>query len=178
MESGNKPPKSPQSPQRQVPFLRNPRVILLALVTFAMAVGLAMVVIYTHQPTGPVIHQTSISQVLSLADQHKLRSASINSDSVTVVTDNGVRYAAIKEDGQTLTSYFRARGIQVSVVAPDASPPVWASAVAEGMLFMLLIALAIVIMRRSNGGGTGQAMPFGRSRAVRFNESHPTVMFE
>ena len=178
MESGNKPPKSPQKPERRSPPWQNPRLIVLAIVAAAMLVGLVAVMIYTHQPTGPVVEPTSISKVLSLADQHRLRSASIDSNTVTVITTNGVHYSATKEDGQTLTQYFRDRGVEVSIVAPDASVPVWVSALAEGALFAFLVVLAIMIMRRSNGnGGTGQAVPFGRSRAVRFNESHPTIMF-
>ena len=178
MESGNKPPKSPQKPERRSPPWQNPRLIVLAIVAAAMFVGLIAVLIYTHQPTGPVVEQTSISQVLTLADQHKLRSASIDSNTVTAVTTNGVHYSATKEDGETLTQYFRDRGVNVSVAATDASAPFWVSALAEGALFAFLVVLAIMIMRRSNsGGGTGQAVPFGRSRAVRFNESHPTVMF-
>jgi cell division protease FtsH len=178
MESGNKPPKSPQKPERRSPPWQNPRLIVLAIVAAAMFVGLIAVLIYTHQPTGPVVEQTSISQVLTLADQHKLRSATIDSNTVTAITTNGVHYSATKEDGETLTQYFRDRGVDVSVTATDASAPFWVSALAEGALFAFLVVLAIMIMRRSNsGGGTGQAVPFGRSRAVRFNESHPTVMF-
>ena len=178
MESGNKPPKSPQKPERRSPPWQNPRLVVLAIVAAAMLVGLVAVMIYTHQPTGPVVEPTSISKVLSLADQHRLRSASIDSNTVTVITTNGVHYSATKEDGQTLTQYFRDRGVEVSIVAPDGSVPVWVSALAEGALFAFLVVLAIMIMRRSNGnGGTGQAVPFGRSRAVRFNESHPTIMF-
>jgi cell division protease FtsH len=178
MESGKKPPKSPQKPERRSPSWQNPRLIVLAFIAVSMLVGLVAVIIYTHQPTGPVVEQTSISRVLSLADQHKLRSASIDSNTVTVVTTNGVHYSATKEDGETLTQYFRDRGVNVSIVAQDGSVPVWVSALAEGTVFALLVVLAIMIMRRSNsGGGTGQAVPFGRSRAVRFNESHPSIMF-
>jgi cell division protease FtsH len=178
MESGNKPPKSPQKPERRSPSWQNPRLIVLAFIAVAMLVGLVVVMIYTHQPAGPVVEQTSIGRVLTLADQHKLRSASIDDNTVLVVTTNGVHYSATKEGGEALTQYFRDRGVDVSVVAQDGSVPVWVSALAEGTLFALLVFLAIMIMRRSNsGGGTGQAVPFGRSRAVRFNESHPTVMF-
>jgi cell division protease FtsH len=180
MESGNKSPKSSMPPKRQVPSWRNFRIILLVVVALVVLGGLVEFAISTHQqPNGPVVHESSISQVLSLADQHKLRSATIANNNISVIADNGEHFSATKEDGQVLTQYLRDRGVEVSVVIPDTAAPIWLSAVAEGMLFALIIVIALVVMRRSNGaaGGTGQAVPFGRSRAVRFNESHPTILF-
>src|SRR5579885_1808223 len=181
MESGNKPPKSPRSSRPPLPSWRNPRFLLLMLVCVAVFAGLVEFALASRQhDNGPIVHQTNISQVLSLADQHKLSSATINGNTVVVVTTNGQHYSATKEDGQTLTQYFRDRNVAVTVAQPDTGTPAWVSIVAEGALFALLIVLAFVIIRRSSGGAgnTGQAVPFGRSRAVRFNESHPTVMFK
>src|SRR5215469_1355563 len=73
MESGNKSPKSSVPPKRQVPSWRNIRVIVLLLVALVVLGGLVEFAISTHHQSGPVVHETSISQVLSLADQHKLR---------------------------------------------------------------------------------------------------------
>src|SRR5262249_18483201 len=36
----------------------------------------------------------------------------------------------------------------------------------------------LLMIRRSSGGASGQTMPFGRSRAVRFSESRPSVLFK
>jgi cell division protease FtsH len=180
MEPGNKSPKSSVPPKRRVPSWRNVRIVVLVLVALVVLGGLVGFAISTHQQqSGPVVHETSISQVLSLADQHKLRTATIANNTVTVTASNGERFSATKEDGQVLTQYLRERGVDVSVVIPDTAAPIWLSAVAEGTLFALIIVIAIFIMRRSAGagGGTSQAVPFGRSRAVRFNESHPTVLF-
>src|SRR5215472_5860650 len=164
MEPGNKSPKSSAPPKRQVPSWRNVRIIVLVLVALVVLGGLVGFAILTHQQQGgPVVHETSISQVLSLADQHKLRTATIANNTVTVIASNGERLSASKEDGQVLTQYLRERGVEVSVVVPDSAAPVWLSAVAEGALFALIIVVAIFIMRRSSGagGGTSQAVPFG-----------------
>ncbi len=179
MNSGNKSPKSSPSSQRPVPFWRQLRVLLVVIVGVVLLGGLlGFLIVSTSQQNSPAVHQTSISKVLSLADQHKLRSATIDGNAVTVVESNGQRDSATKEDGLVLTQYFRDRGVQVTVTASDANAPVWLTVVSEVAIFALIIALAIVVMRRSSGaGGTGQAVPFGRSRAIRFNESHPTVLF-
>ncbi|MGO8948725.1 MAG: ATP-dependent zinc metalloprotease FtsH [Ktedonobacterales bacterium] len=178
MDSGKKSPKSSPSHKQQASSWHNLRIMVPVLVATMLLVGLVLFVVSTHQQSNPVVHETSISQVLSLADQHKLRSASIDDDTVTVTTSNGQRYSATKEDGQILTQYFRDRGVDVSVVPADSAAPIWLSVVAEVAVFGLIISLAVVVMRRSTGaGGAGHAVPFGRSRAVRFNESHPTVLF-
>jgi cell division protease FtsH len=41
-----------------------------------------------------------------------------------------------------------------------------------------LIVVFLMIAMRRGSAGSGQAVPFGRSRAKRFSESHPTVLFQ
>ena len=85
MESGNKSPKSSVPPKRQVPSWRNARVIVLLLVVLVVLGGLVGFAISTHQQqNGTTVHESSISQVLSLADQHKLRTATIANNTITV----------------------------------------------------------------------------------------------
>jgi cell division protease FtsH len=126
----------------------------------------------------PVVHQASISQVLAFADHHQLKSATIQGDDVTVVTTTNVDYHATKEAGQPLTEYLRSRGVDVMVAAANDGPPGWVQILTDVALFAGLIVLVTLLMRRSSGAGSGQAVPFGRSRAVRFNESRPSVLFK
>ena len=90
--------------------------LLAAVVVFAI-IGITA----RPQAGGPVIHQTSIGQVLTLVDEHAVRSATIDGNTVTVKTTSGQQYAATKEDGQQLTSYLRAHGVaNVAIVPPVA----------------------------------------------------------
>ncbi|HEX8037381.1 MAG TPA: hypothetical protein VF510_26230, partial [Ktedonobacterales bacterium] len=79
MEPGTQPPKKSKTPKFPNPSsLRQRRAIALALVGSALLVATIVLAIFTISTRGqstPDIRQSDISQVLSLADQHKLRSA-------------------------------------------------------------------------------------------------------
>jgi cell division protease FtsH len=180
MDSGPRPPQPPKN--GKLPPLRRQRAMALMIVGSSLlaAVVIFAVIGFTARPqTGPVIHRTDIGQVLTLIDQHSVRSATIDGNTVTITTTSGQQYAATKEDGQQLTLYLYAHGVtKVANVPPVDGMPSWVQAVMEVLLFVLLGLLVLAMLRRNSGGGTGQAVPFGRSRAVRFNETHPTVLFK
>ncbi len=147
-------------------------MVLLAAVIFT-AVALS-----GRRDSGTVVHQSTISTVLSMADKHQLKSATIVGDIVTATTTNGAKYTAAKESGQSLTQYLRNDGVQVTVTPSDQGPPAWLSVLLDLTLVVGLGAFVVIMARRSSSGASGQTMPFGRNRAVRFNESHPSVHFE
>ncbi|MGH2516069.1 MAG: hypothetical protein ACRDHP_10485 [Ktedonobacterales bacterium] len=133
MDPAPGPTKTPKTPNtsktsKTPKFPRHRRSLLLllgvAVVISATAIG-AGILISAQSGGAPVIHQTSISNVLTLADHHQVRSAVIEGNTVTVTAANGQEYAATKEDGQALTQYLRDRGASVSVQTPDSGPPGW-----------------------------------------------------
>ena len=179
MQPGPRPPTSPKTPKP--PSLRKRRAIALIIAGSALLAATLVLAIFSlnGHDSGPQIHQTSISQVLTLADQHKVKSAVLEGSQVTVTTTTGQQYSATREDGQQLTQYLRERGVSnITVTAPSQGLPAWVQVLLEIALFGFLGFLVLTMMRRSSGGGAGQAVPFGRSKAVRFNEQHPTVMFK
>src|SRR5450759_2574279 len=114
-----------------------------------------------------------ISVVLNLADRHLLTSVTINGDDVYAVDKQGQRYHALKEDNQSLTDTFRHDGVTVSVNngSQDQLTPLLVD-----ILFLALVAgVVIFFFRRS--GMSGQAGVFARSKARRFGETHPSVLF-
>ena len=56
-----------------------------------------------------------ISDVLNMADQHKLKSVSIVGDEVYAISISGQKYTASKEDGQPVTDIFRHDGVSVTI---------------------------------------------------------------
>ncbi|HLJ80075.1 MAG TPA: hypothetical protein VKT52_01235, partial [Ktedonobacterales bacterium] len=116
-----------------------------ALVISALAV-VGGILISTHDASGPVVHQTSISNVLTLADKHQVRSAVIDGNTVTVTATNGQEYSATKEDGQGLTQYLRDRGASVTVQTPDTAPPGWVQMLLELSVFALLAAMLFLVI--------------------------------
>ena len=169
------PSKKPTPPRNQ---RRSLALILIGALLLAAIIVAAGVTISSRSSEGPVVHPASISQVLEYADKHELRSATLQGDVITVTTTSGQQYSATKENGQTLTDYLRARGVDVAVKQPDTGSPAWVQIVMDVALVGFLALLVLVILRRSNNTSSGQAVPFGRSRAVRFNETHPTVLFK
>ena len=179
MEPGTRQTKTPKSP-KQSPFKQR-RTIALALfgaTLLAATIVLAIITLNGRGQSNPTVHQTDISQVLAYADHHQLRSAVIAGNVVTVTTTNGQQYSATKEDGQPLTQYLRDRNVSVNISQPSDGQPAWGQIIMDVALFAFLGFMLVFMLRRSGGGnGSGHAMPFGRTRAVRFDESHPTVLF-
>ncbi len=115
-----------------------------------------------------------ISVVLNLADHHILTSVTINGDDVYAVDKQGQRYHALKEDNQSLTDTLRHDGVTVSV--NNGAPDQWTQLLMD-VLFLAVILGAVIFFFRRNSM-SGQAGVFARSRARRFAESHPTVLFQ
>jgi cell division protease FtsH len=176
-------PKSPKTPQTRGFFAllrqRQPLalVIVLTVMLAAALIAVGVTVGLRNHPTATP-HTASIGQVLALADQHALRSVVIQGDQVTARATDGTIYIATKESGQPLTDYFRAHGVtDVSVESPGDSASRWLQVGIEIGMVLLIVGFLVVAMRRS-APGSGQAVPFGRSRAKRFSESRPSVLFQ
>src|SRR5260221_261677 len=181
----DRPPQSPKTPhssiwQRLRELLRNRRLVVATLIVVgALVFGFAITAISSHvaERTGAPTHNVAISQVLSLADQHQLRAVTLQGNLVQATASNGQVYIATKEDGQSLTNYFRDRGASVSVDEQGGSTSQTLQMIIEIGMVLLVVGFLVVMMRRGNAS-SGQAVPFGRSRAKRFSESRPTVLFQ
>ena len=116
-----------------------------------------------------------ITDVLNMADHHTLRSVVINGNDIVATGTNGQKYHAYKEDGEIVTDILRRDGITVSI--DNGQSTQWQQSLADVVLIALVVGCVIFIMRRGVGGLGGQATPFSRSKAKRFNESRPSVLF-
>jgi cell division protease FtsH len=125
----------------------------------------------------PITHHVAISQMLELADQHQLGSVRLRGNEVDATGRDHQEYLATKEDGQPLTAYFRDRGATVTVEPPASGGIQWVQTALELGTVLIVVVFLLLVIRRGTPA-SGQAVPFGRSRAKRFNESRPTVMFQ
>lgn len=119
-----------------------------------------------------------ITDVLNMADHHTLRSVVINGNDIVATGTNGQKYHAYKEDGEIVTDILRRDGVTVSI--DNGQSTQWQQSLADVVLIALVVGCVIFIMRRGVGGMGGiggQATPFARSKAKRFNESRPSVLF-
>jgi cell division protease FtsH len=123
--------------------------------------------------SGASVQERPITAILDMAKAHKLASVTLNGNDVNATGLTGQQYHATKEDRQALTEIFYQDGVTVNV---DSGQSVqWLQGVGELLLILLVVAAMVFFIRRSALGG--QALPFARSKARRFNESRPSILF-
>src|SRR5579859_2002872 len=124
---------------------------------------------------GSSTQEKPISDVLNMADRHELKSVVLSGNDVLATSTTGKQYHATKEDGQAVTDIFRHDGVVVTIDSGQRMQ--WAQGAVELVLIALVIGGMVFLIRRGGGMGS-QAMPFARSKAKRFNESHPSILFK
>ena len=169
----------PQSASRKTSKKRNAVVRYSIAAAFVLAGILLLVLAITHtinlSLSSAAVQEKPISELLNMADHHQLKSVSISNINDVVATGvKGQQYHATKEDGQAVTEILRRDGVMVSI--DNGQHIQWAQGVADALLIAALLGGMFFFIRR--GGANGQAMSFSRSKAKRFNESKPTVLFK
>src|SRR6266699_1687180 len=174
-------PKSPRPPQkgtkRRTRLASYGMWILIALVLVStMAVVFGLIATHTININFGYsnIQEEPISEVLNLADHHQLKSVLISGDEIFATSISGQQYHAIKEDGQAVTEIFRHDGVAVSV--DNGQRMQWTQLVVDVLLITMIVGAMLFFLRR--GGAGNQAAFFTRSKAKRFNESRPSVLFK
>ncbi|MBX5449153.1 MAG: ATP-dependent zinc metalloprotease FtsH [Thermogemmatispora sp.] len=123
---------------------------------------------------GSTTHEIPISALLDMADRHRLKTALISGSDVYARDRSGEQYHALKEEGQTLTDLLRRDGITVTV--DNGQHTSWQ----QGLVYLFFVALvvggAFFLLRRAGPGAS--ALPFARSRARRFHEGRPSILFK
>src|SRR6266700_1761109 len=140
----------------------------IALLVFA---GLRFVSITVSNTT---TIERPVSDVLNMADQHQLKAVTLSGNDVLATDKKNQQYHAIKEDGQSVTEIFRKDGVQVNIDSGQRGQ--WTQGVLDLLLIVLIGGGMWFFIKRSGVGG--QALPFSRSKAKRFNESRPSILFK
>src|SRR5438876_8928824 len=173
-QQDNQEPKSPQKASRK--RSRLVRYSVSALLVLLGVVLLGFVVLrFVNATTGRNnVVDKPISDVLNMADQHKLKSALIQGNDIFATSTTGQKYHAYKEDGQPVTDTLRHDGVTVTI--DNGQSIQWAQGVVDILLIALIVGSVYFFLRRSGIGG--QVTPFARSKARRFNESRPSILFK
>src|SRR5579885_2356964 len=170
-------PKS-QNPRPQTSrkrHLKKRYALAMVFITIGLALlTLAVLRLVNITLGGAVMQDRPISDMLNMADHHQLKSVTISGNDLFATSVTGKQYHSVKEDGQSVTELFLHDGAAVSVDNGQSSQ--WIQGGVDLFLIRLVAGLAFVFIRRGSIGG--QAIPFARSRARRFNETHPTVLFK
>ena len=173
----NQEPKDPNSPPKstrtRMIFLRYGVVAIVVLMVVLFA-GIIAARAISNNFSHFNVQERPISDVLNLADQHVLKSVTINGNDIFAIDIKGQHYHAVKEDGQSVTEIFRHDGVVVSI--DNGQQNQWMQGLLDFLLLGIVIGAIYIFFRR--GGIGAQAGTFARSKAKRFNESHPTVLFK
>src|SRR6266702_7082818 len=167
-------PKSPQNaPSNRFRFVRYS--ISAAVILFGMALLVLVIVRIVNITIGhDNVIEKPISDVLNMADQHKLKSVSLSGNEVFATGISGQKYHAYKEDGQPVTDILRHDNVSVTI---DSGQNIqWTQGAVDLLLIAVIVGSVYFFIRR--GGMSGQAAPFSRSKAKRFNESRPSILFK
>jgi cell division protease FtsH len=178
MPSQNNPepsgPNSSQKTSRKRSLIARYRVPVL-IVLGAIILSAIMVVRILNIGIGASNTQDKpISVVLNMADQHGLKSATISGDDVNVISTTGQHYHAVKEDNQSITDELRRDGVTVTI--DNGQSTQWTQGLVDLVFLVLVGGVVFFFFRR--GGMSGQAATFARSKARRFNETRPSVLFK
>src|SRR6266487_1655075 len=162
--------RSPQKATKKRNMLSRFGVPALVVLVGVLFVGVIFGRVVSSNMSRSNTLEKPISDVLNLADHHELKSVTISGNDMLAVGTKGQHYHAVKEDGQSVTEIFRRDGVTVNI--DNGQQNQWM----QGILDFLFIGVLYLFFRR--GGISAQASTFARSKAKRFNESHPTVLFK
>lgn len=165
-------PSARSKPSKRRQFVQRyglPTIATLLLITIVCLVAISV----SSGMKRVNVQEKPISDILNMADQHQIKSVTINGDDIQAIGMNGQHYHAVKEDGQSVTEDFRRDKVTVSVDNGDDNS--WAPILIDILFIGGAVALLYFVIRRTGMGG---ATTFARSRARRFQEAHPTILFK
>src|ERR1700730_8060114 len=136
------PQQDNQEPKASQKTKKNSRLIRYSVLVFFTLLGVGLlgyVVLRFGNVTGGHDNTVDkpITDVLNMADQHKLKSVLISGNDVLATAANGRKYHAIKEDGQPVTDTLRRDGVTVTI--DNGQSGQWTT----GLIDLLLIGLII-----------------------------------
>ena len=167
-------PRTPQKTTKAWALLYRFGVPAIVVLMGILLVGIVAARIVSSNNSHSNTLEKPISDVLNLADHHVLKSVTISGNDIFAIDTKGQHYHAVKEDGQSVTEIFRRDGVIVSI--DNGQQNQWMQGVLDFLLLGIVIGALYLFFRR--GGIGAQASTFARSKAKRFNESHPTVLFK
>ena len=167
-------PRTPQKATKARAILYRFGVPAIVVLMGVLLVGIVAARVVSSNNSHSKTLEKPISDVLNLADHHVLKSVTISGNDIFAIDTKGQHYHAVKEDGQSVTEIFRHDGVIVSI--DNGQQNQWMQGLLDFLLLGIVIGALYLFFRR--GGIGAQASTFARSKAKRFNESHPTVLFK
>src|SRR6266704_3492802 len=166
--------RSPQKVTKKRNLVARFGVPVLIVIIAILLLGVIVARVMSSNASRINTQEKPISYVLNLADRHVLKSVTISGNDIFAVDTKGQHYHAVKEDGQSITEIFRHDGVTVNIDTGQQNQ--WMQGFVDFLFLGVVIGVLYLFFRR--GGIGAQAGTFARSKAKRFNESHPSVLFK
>jgi cell division protease FtsH len=166
--------RSPQKASKKRSLLVRFSIPALIALMGILLVGIVAARIVSGNMSHFNTQEKPISDVLNLADRHALKSVTISGSDILAVDTKGQHYHAVKEEGQSVTEIFRRDGVIVNI--DNGQQNQWMQGLLDILFLGIVVGVLYLFLRR--GGVGAQASTFARSKAKRFNESHPSVLFK
>jgi cell division protease FtsH len=167
-------PRSPQKITKRWNMLARFGVPALVVLLGAALLGVVAIRLISSNMSHINIQEKPISAVLNFADHHQLKSVTLSGDDIFATGNNDQQYHAVKEDNQSVTEIFRHDDVSVNIDNGQQSQ--WTQGLLDILFLGIVVGVLYFFFRR--GGISGQATVFARSKAKRFNESRPSVLFK
>jgi cell division protease FtsH len=146
------------------------------IIVYAAIILIAILFTTFILPSDTKPEEKSLSDVISMSQEEKIKSIVISDNLLTVTDDNDKKYIAYKESNVSIYEIegFVLDGVEVTVESGGID---WGSLLIS-FLPLLIFGLLIFFLFSQAKGANNQAMNFGRSKARMFSANTPTVTFD
>ena len=147
------------------------------LMALLVLLGLVFFAAFSHPST---LKQVPFSQVISDANSGKIKSITVNGDTleVTPAGESKPTEKSFKESGSSIYQQGLQQGkVELNNRPASNSSSVWLT-VAANILPVIIIAFILILMFRSAQGQGNQALSFGKSRARLYGNEKDRITFK
>jgi cell division protease FtsH len=146
------------------------------IIVYAAIILIAILFTTFILPSDTKPEEKSLSDVISMSQEEKIKSIVISDNLLTVTDNNDKKYIAYKESNVSIYEIegFVLDGVEVTVESGGID---WGSLLIS-FLPLLIFGLLIFFLFSQAKGANNQAMNFGRSKARMFSANTPTVTFD
>lgn len=153
------------------------RFLIFGMCVVAALLLLALVNLYQAKHAGPRVTDLSYSEFLDDVERDQIASVTMAGHSIGGVFTNHGIFRTYAPDDPDLVKVLRAKGVVMTATAPAEGGAIWISALINLLPMILLVAVALLFMRRLPGMG-GRATGLGESKAKLLAQSPDRVSFK
>ncbi len=155
----------------------NPNFRNFALWVIIVLLVVALVVLFQKPSEHTPTQEINFSQLLSEADQGRIRDVTISGAEITGHYSDGKLFSTYAPNDPNLVNTLYKKNVQITAKPPSDGNNWLVTLLVNGLPLIAFIGMWIFLSRQMQGAG-GKAMGFGKSKAKLLTEAHGRVTFE